>query len=169
MLFYVCLTLSDPPFEANRFNRGRVRVVGLQPTVIASRAPHLLLEQSVKIQKIVDVRRPSRCARRTKCCLTLSDPHSKQILKSGEGVIFKIVGGCARRTSMSKVSCHYVKWLFFSQYKFLKLGAKKIENLKLDLGIVGLQLHLTRCLRTLRARLQSHLWWPRAARAKGSG
>ena len=31
--------------------------------------------------------------------------------------------------------------------------------------------HLTRCLRTLRARLQSsgHLWWPRAARAKGSG
>ena len=33
--------------------------VGLQPTVIASRAPHLLLEQSVMIQKIVDVRRPS--------------------------------------------------------------------------------------------------------------
>ena len=29
-------------------------------------------------------------------------------------------------------------------------------------------LHLTRCLRTLRARLQnSHLRWPRAARAKG--
>ena len=35
-------------------------VVGLQPTVIASRAPHLvLLEQSVLIQKIVDVHRPS--------------------------------------------------------------------------------------------------------------
>ena len=33
--------------------------VGLQPTVIASRAPHLLLEQSVKIQRIVDVHRPS--------------------------------------------------------------------------------------------------------------
>ena len=29
-------------------------IVGLQPTVIASRAPHLLLEQ-----RIVDVRRPS--------------------------------------------------------------------------------------------------------------
>ena len=34
-------------------------IVGLQPTVIASRAPHLLLEQSVKIQRIVDVHRPS--------------------------------------------------------------------------------------------------------------
>ena len=34
-------------------------VVGLQPTVIASRAPHLLLEQSVMIQRIVDVHRPS--------------------------------------------------------------------------------------------------------------
>ena len=34
-------------------------VVGLQPTVIASRAPHLLLEQSVKIRRIVDVHRPS--------------------------------------------------------------------------------------------------------------
>ena len=40
-------------------------VVCLQPTVIASRAPHLLLEQSVmtiqrmKIQRIVDVHRPS--------------------------------------------------------------------------------------------------------------
>ena len=35
--------------------------VGLQPTVIASRAPHLLLEQSVmtKIRRIVDVHRPS--------------------------------------------------------------------------------------------------------------
>ena len=41
--------------------RALVRVVGLQPTVITSRAPHLLLEQSVmtKIQKIVDVHRPS--------------------------------------------------------------------------------------------------------------
>ena len=38
-----------------------VMVVGLQPTVIASRAPHLLLEQSVMtIQRIVDVHRPSR-------------------------------------------------------------------------------------------------------------
>ena len=38
-----------------------VKLVGFQPTVIASRAPHLLLEQSVmtKIQRIVDVRRPS--------------------------------------------------------------------------------------------------------------
>ena len=41
------------------------KFVGLQPTVIASRAPHLLLEQSVmiqakrKIQRIVDVHRPS--------------------------------------------------------------------------------------------------------------
>ena len=36
-------------------------VVGLQPTVIASRAPHLLLEQSVmtKIRRIVDAHRPS--------------------------------------------------------------------------------------------------------------
>ena len=35
-------------------------IVGLQPTVIASRAPHLLLEQSVMtIQRIVDVHRPS--------------------------------------------------------------------------------------------------------------
>ena len=30
-------------------------LAGLQPTVIASRAPHLLLEQSVMIQKIADV------------------------------------------------------------------------------------------------------------------
>ena len=37
----------------------KLNFVGLQPTVIASRAPHLLLEQSVKIQRIVDVRRPS--------------------------------------------------------------------------------------------------------------
>ena len=37
-------------------------IVGLQPTVIASRAPHLLLEQSVMIQKIVDVHRPSSAA-----------------------------------------------------------------------------------------------------------
>ena len=35
----------------------RVAIVGLQPTVLASRAPHLLLEQ-----RIVDVRRPSRVA-----------------------------------------------------------------------------------------------------------
>ena len=43
-------------------------LVGLQPTVIASRAPHLLLEQSVMtststststIRRIVDVHRPS--------------------------------------------------------------------------------------------------------------
>ena len=32
-------------------------LVGLQPTVIASRAPHLLIEQ--RIQRIVDVHRPS--------------------------------------------------------------------------------------------------------------
>ena len=39
----------------------RLYVVGLQPTVIASRAPYLLLEQSVMtIERIVDVRRPSR-------------------------------------------------------------------------------------------------------------
>ena len=39
--------------------------VGLQPTVIASRAPHLLLEQSVmtKIRRILDVHRPSIIAR----------------------------------------------------------------------------------------------------------
>ena len=37
-------------------------VVGLQPTVIASRTLHLLLEQSVMIQRIVDVRRPSSAA-----------------------------------------------------------------------------------------------------------
>ena len=35
-------------------------IVGLQPTVIASRAPHLLLEQSVMIRRIVDVHRPSK-------------------------------------------------------------------------------------------------------------
>ena len=38
-------------------------LVGLQPTVIASRAPHLLLEQSVMIQRIVDVHRPSSAVR----------------------------------------------------------------------------------------------------------
>ena len=45
---------------------GFVCVVGLQPTVNASRAPHLLPEQSVltvKIQRIVDVRRPSMYVR----------------------------------------------------------------------------------------------------------
>ena len=45
-----------------RTRKHLVRFVGLQPTVIASRAPHLLPEQSVmkKIRKIVDVHRPSR-------------------------------------------------------------------------------------------------------------
>ena len=42
--------------------RAKYAFVGLQPTVIASRAPHLLLEQSVKIRTIVDVRRPSKYA-----------------------------------------------------------------------------------------------------------
>ena len=46
------LLSSDPQISIATF-------VGLQPTVIASRAPHLLLEQSVKIQRIVDVHRPS--------------------------------------------------------------------------------------------------------------
>ena len=51
-------TVLRPNFESARAHR----FVGLQPTVIASRAPHLLLEQSVmtlKIQRIVDVHRPS--------------------------------------------------------------------------------------------------------------
>ena len=41
----------------------QAQLVGLQPTVIASRAPHLLLEQSVMIQRIVDVHRPSKLSK----------------------------------------------------------------------------------------------------------
>ena len=44
---------------ARRAQHLRCSLVGLQPTVIASRAPHLLLEQSVMIRRIVDVHRPS--------------------------------------------------------------------------------------------------------------
>ena len=57
--------------------RVRFNFVGLQPTVIASRASPPLLEQSSStIQRIVDARRPStsidrRCASR-KCVSTLS-------------------------------------------------------------------------------------------------
>ena len=42
---------------------GSCLIVGLQPlpTVIASHAPHLLLKQSVMIQRTVDVHRPSTC------------------------------------------------------------------------------------------------------------
>ena len=61
-----------------------------KPTVIASRAPHLLLEQSVMIRRIVDVHRPSTFL--ALLCLTLSDPPF-------EANRFKIPGGCARRTS----------------------------------------------------------------------
>ena len=53
----------------------RAAVVGLQPTLIASRALHLLLEQSVMIQKFMDVRRP---------CQTQSGPLPRSARRSSE-------------------------------------------------------------------------------------
>ena len=52
--------------------------------------------------------------------------------------------------------------------------ARKFGIMKFRYNEILASVHLTRCLRTLRARLQSrclfrHLRWPRAARAKGSG
>ena len=70
---------------------GTRQVVGLQPTVIASRAPHLLLEQSVRFKEswTCIARQPGkrlcclgagepRPGKEPRCfiCLTLSDPYT---------------------------------------------------------------------------------------------
>ena len=53
---------SPNPNPNEQWKKIKERVVGLQPTVIASRAPHLLLEQSVMIRRIEDSKNRGRAS-----------------------------------------------------------------------------------------------------------
>ena len=109
---------------------GTSQVVGLQPTVIASRASPPLLEQSSsKIQRIVDARRPS----------------TSQAL-----LLRKVaVEGKLETRSRAALLC------LTSHCQTLHSNRGRVRAVYKAKRPPEVHIHLTRCLRTLRARLHS--------------
>ena len=118
-------------------------IVGLQPTVIASRAPHLLLEQSVNVMTIQKIKKRFKESRWTCVARQLKQGSAKnrgRALLSLHNPVARAVHALAGHYSARKGLCWFSKSARF---------------------------HLTRCLRTLSPN--QVLTATHAARAKGSG